>query len=157
MQARATCWSVLMMQKVRLQNALFTSSGIAIHCLVMWFCVTCSSWKSASNRLFPALRPAQWELEWHSIEHVGLPPPGWRVYALYPTDRPDLHPDLNQNRSYLSLSRTQPVHQISSESVYRPFEISCSQMDIQTNKHKLSYSCDIKLFFTGQGLFSIGV
>ena len=25
-------------------------------------------------------------------------------------------------------------------------------MHLQSNKHKLSYSCDIKLFFTGQGL-----
>ena len=27
-----------------------------------------------------------------------IPPSGWTVYVLYPTDRPDLHLDLNQNR-----------------------------------------------------------
>ena len=32
-------------------------------------------------------------------------------------------------------------------------EVNTNEMKEEINKHKLSYSCDIKLFFTGQGLF----
>ena len=51
----------------------------------------------------------------HSVEHI--PPPGLTVYVLYPTDRPDLDLDLNQNLISLFLSPTQLTHQVSSESV----------------------------------------
>jgi len=55
-------------------------------------------------------------LELHSVKRIPLP--GWTVYVLYPTDRPDLYPDLHQKWIILSLSRTQPVHKVSSESVH---------------------------------------
>ena len=47
------------------------------------------------------------QLEQHSVEHIL--PPGWAVYVLNPTDRLDLHPDLNQNLIVLFLSPTQLI------------------------------------------------
>ena len=56
------------------------------------------------------------ELEWHLVECI--PPPGWTDYIMYSTDRPDLNPDLNRYLIDSSSSHTQPVHQISSESIH---------------------------------------
>ena len=50
----------------------------------------------------------QMKHEWHLVEHI--PPPGWTVYISYPTDRPDLHPDLQQNRIGLFLSTYLVIH-----------------------------------------------
>ena len=56
------------------------------------------------------------ETERHSVEHI--PPPGWTVYILYPTDRSNLNPDLNQNRIVLFLSPNQLIQLVSSKSVH---------------------------------------
>jgi len=56
------------------------------------------------------------KLEWPSVERI--PRPGWTVNVLYPTDRMDLYPDLNQNRMALFLSTTQLIHQVLSYFVY---------------------------------------
>ena len=54
-----------------------------------------------------------YELEWQSVERI--PAPGWTVYVLHPTDKPDLNPDLNQNLIGLFLSL---IHQVSSQFVH---------------------------------------
>ena len=46
------------------------------------------------------------EPKWHSVERIPLP--GCTVYAFYPTDRPDVHPDLNQHRISLLVHERQP-------------------------------------------------
>ena len=48
------------------------------------------------------------QLEWHYVNHI--PPPGCTVFVLYPTGRPDLDPDLNQNLIPLFLSPNQLIH-----------------------------------------------
>ena len=55
---------------------------------------------------------SQVKCEWHSEERV--PPQGWTVYVMYPTDRPELHPDINQNLICLFLPPPQLKHQVSS-------------------------------------------
>ena len=68
---------------------------------------------------FSTSKACIFKLEQHSMEHI--PPPDWTVYVLYPTERPHLHPDLNQNLIGLFLSPTQLIHQVSSESVHNIF------------------------------------
>ena len=43
-------------------------------------------------------------------------------FILNPTDRPDLHSDLNQNLISLFLPHTQLIHQVSSESIHNFFK-----------------------------------
>ena len=49
----------------------------------------------------------------HYLKHIPcISLPGWTVYILYPTDRSDLNPDLNQNRIGLFLSRNQLIQPV---------------------------------------------
>ena len=63
------------------------------------------------------------ELERHSGERI--PRPGWTVYVLYPTERADLDPDLNQNLIGLLLSSKQLIHQVFVITRPQMFEILC--------------------------------
>ena len=65
---------------------------------LLWFKMHCISVQNTDK------------LERLSVERI--PPPGWTVYDLYPTDRPDLDPDLNKNLIDVFLSPTQLIHQV---------------------------------------------
>ena len=67
-------------------------------------------------------------LERHSEECTS--PPDWKVYGLYPTDRPDLDPDLNQNRIGLFLSRSQLFHNLLK---YRALDQFCPHLSMVKN------------------------
>ena len=58
--------------------------------------------------ILPAPQVTHDELQQHSVERI--PPLGWIVYILYPTDRPDLDADLTHNLIGLFLSPNQLVH-----------------------------------------------
>ena len=51
----------------------------------------------------------QEEIERHSVERI--PPPGWTVYVLYPTDMPDVDVGL-QNRIGLLFSPNELIHKV---------------------------------------------
>ena len=71
------------------------------------------------SNVMELLQTSGHQLELHSVERIT--PPGWTVYILYPTDRPDLQLDLNENLTGLFWSTTQLTHP-------RSFVIICPQL-----------------------------